>query len=129
MQIAVFVLLAVLLVGFGIGYAVLRAGDGLYRGNGGGARATVGVLLAGCVFLTLRELHAVEHPHGSAENYAGLFDFLLATVTGAAGLGLLIAFLLSFRSPPAIQNSESSTGLDAASSPAAQKQERPRLWR
>ncbi len=99
MEIVLLCLVVVFLVGFGIGYAVLGTDKGLCRGSGSGARLTVGLMLIGCVVMTLVQYHAAAHPHSGAM-YAGLLEGLVAIVIGTIGLGLLFSLLLSFRLPP-----------------------------
>jgi hypothetical protein len=90
------------LVGFGIGYLVLRAGGALYRGSGSGARTSVGILALAAGVMTGIEVRAVSVGHNQFQGgmFPGLVELLLAFVIGTVGAGLFFAFLLSFRTPP-----------------------------
>ncbi len=102
MNLFLLVIVILVLVGFGIGYLVLRAGGALYRGSGSGARMTLGLLVLASAVMTVVEWYAVRVGHNQFQGgaFPGLIELLLAFMIGTVGLGLLFAFLLSFRAPP-----------------------------
>jgi hypothetical protein len=100
-------LVAVILVlgalGFAVGYLILREGGGFHRGSSSRARGIVGLLILGCVGMTLYKMYAAVHfpvRAGGDMELPGLSEYLFAWVSGLVGGGLVIAFLLSLRSPP-----------------------------
>jgi Na+/proline symporter len=88
-------------MGFGLGYLILRDGNGLYRDSGSDARTGVGLLVLICIGAMLYQLHAAGGPHTSRGDmdFPGLAEHLFAWIFGLAGVGLLFAFMLSLRSP------------------------------
>jgi hypothetical protein len=101
------ILVAVMLVpvalGFAFGYLILREGGGFHSGSSSRARAVIGLLILGCVGMTLYNMYAAVHfPVRAAGDMAlpGLSEYLFAWVCGLVGGGLVLAFLISLRSPP-----------------------------
>ena len=96
--VGLFFLFFFFMVGFLIGYGVLRSSGANYRGGGVGARICVVFLAAVSGGMALAEKSAYDH--ASHEMYGGMFHLLAAPALAAMGAGLFVSVLTSFGSPP-----------------------------
>src|SRR5262245_19451893 len=96
MGIAVFFLFLFFMAGFGLAYAMLKSGGASYRGSGAGARILVLCVAAVIGAMALE----VKYDHMSHDMYNGIFESAAAAVFGAAAVGVVVAVLCSFGSPP-----------------------------